>query len=312
MSEAATPVANGLPQPARARLLVVDDQPLNIHAMHRVFRGEHDIFMATSGVEALAFCRATPPDLILMDVRMPGMSGLEVCRALKADPATAPIPVIFVTGMGTQDDENVCWNAGCVDFIAKPVNITTLRHRVRAHLLLKQQSDLLRQTAWLDGLTGLANRRQFDQRLDEDWQHCQRDGCPLSLVVVDIDHFRRFNDRYGHLAGDDCIRKVAGVVRAGARRPADLPARLGGEEFVLLLPKIGADATALLAGQVEAQVRALQIPHVDGEQGVVTVSAGHATGVPQAGGTRDSLVAAADAAMYAAKAAGRGRIVAAG
>ncbi|MET0290566.1 MAG: diguanylate cyclase [Pseudoxanthomonas sp.] len=306
-------IPSGLPAPARARILVVDDQPLNIHAMHRVFRSEHEICMATSGAQALEFCRATPPDLILMDVLMPGMSGLEVCRALKEDPATEHIPVIFVTGLSTQDEENRCWEVGCVDFITKPVNITTMRNRVRVHLLLKQQSDLLRQTAWLDGLTGLANRRQFDERLEKEWSRCQRAGCAMSLVVIDIDHFKRYNDRYGHLAGDDTLRRVAGAVRDAARRPSDLPVRLGGEEFVLLLPEIEHDGARVVAERLEADIRALQIPHADGEDSVVSVSVGYATGHPSQDTSlrADSLVGRADVALYAAKTAGRARAMSA-
>ncbi|RXR06089.1 diguanylate cyclase domain-containing protein [Pseudoxanthomonas composti] len=306
-------IPSGLPAPAPSRILVVDDQPLNIHAMHRVFRNEHEICMATSGPQALEFCRATPPDLILMDVLMPGMNGLEVCRALKDDPATEHIPVIFVTGLSTQDEENRCWEVGCVDFITKPVNITTMRNRVRAHLLLKQQSDLLRQTAWLDGLTGLANRRQFDERLEKEWLRCQRAGCAMSLLVIDIDHFKRYNDRYGHLAGDDTLRRVAEAVRGAARRPGDLPVRLGGEEFVLMLPEIEREGARVVAERLEADIRALQIAHADGEGGVVTVSVGYATGHPsrEDQARAESLVGRADVALYAAKTAGRARALAA-
>ena len=134
----------GLALPASARLLVVDDQPINIRTIQQVFCAEHEVFIATSGEQALRFCQATPPDLVLMDVVMPGMNGLEVCRALKSDAATASIPVIFVTGLDTPEEEADCWDAGCVDFISKPINARTVKNRVRAHLLLKQQSDLLR------------------------------------------------------------------------------------------------------------------------------------------------------------------------
>ena len=149
----------------RERLLVVDDQPMNIRALHEIFAATHDVFMATSGEQALAFCRATPPDLVLLDVVMPQMSGLEVCRRLKQDPETALIPVIFVTALDDPaEEEAACWKAGGVDFITKPINAQTTRNRVRAHLTLKRQADVLRRLAWIDGLTGLANKRQFDER----------------------------------------------------------------------------------------------------------------------------------------------------
>ncbi len=296
-----TPLATG----RRARILVVDDQPTNILTLHRLFEDEHDMFMATGGEQALAFCRRTPPDLVLLDVVMPEPGGLAVCRALAADPATRDIPVIFVTGVDDPDGEAACWDAGGVDFITKPFNARTVSHRVRAHLTLKQQADLLRRLAWVDGLTGIANRRHFDDCLQDEWSRCARLGSPLSLVSFDIDHFKRFNDSKGHLAGDDALRAVAAAAAACVSRPGDLVARTGGEEFAALLSHVDAPGAAIVAEHIRQAVAELAIAHPDSDLGRISVSVGVATVVPVPGGEPEVLLAAADRALYAAKAAGR-------
>lgn len=302
------PHAEAAAPTGRARLLVVDDQPINIRALHEVFSADHDVFMATSGEQALAFCRETPPDLVLLDVVMPQMDGLEVCRALKLDPETASIPVIFVTGLDDPQEEAACWDAGGVDFITKPINAQTVRNRVRAHLTLKQQSDLLRRMAWIDGLTGVANRRQFDERLAREWLRCRRGGRPLSVAIIDIDFFKPYNDTYGHLAGDDCLRRVAETIAQGLTRPGDLVARTGGEEFTCLLPEADLAGARVVADRIERAVRTLGIPHGASESGGVTISVGIASAAPDADETAEDLLARADRGLYRAKGGGRGRV----
>ena len=189
--------------PARPRLLVVDDQPINIQTLYQVFHADHEVFVATSGEQALAFCRGNPlPDLILLDVVMPGLDGLAVCQQLKADPVLANIPVIFVTACMDPADETRALEAGGVDFITKPVNPMVVRARVKTHLTLKAQEDFLRSLVFVDGLTGVANRRRFDEALLSEWRQCRRAGTPLALLMIDIDHFKRYNDHYGHPTGD--------------------------------------------------------------------------------------------------------------
>lgn len=209
-------------------LLVVDDQPINIQALYRIFAPDHRVLMATSGAKALALCKEDPPDLILLDVVMPDMDGHEVCIRLQADEATRNIPVMFVTSHTDTDEETRGLQLGAVDFIAKPVNPAVVRARVKTHLTLKAQSDLLRQMVFIDGLTGVANRRCFDERFENEWRRSVRGGMPLALLMLDVDHFKRFNDRYGHQAGDQCLRQVASAIAGGLRRPGDLVARYGG------------------------------------------------------------------------------------
>lgn len=297
----------------RARLLVVDDQPVNIRLVHEILTGEHDVFVATSGALAISFCQKSPPDLVLLDVRMPGMDGLAVCRHLKANSETAGIPVMFVTGSGGADEENACWLAGGADFVTKPVNPLTLRHRVRAHLQLKFYVDALHAMAFADGLTGVANRRLLDERLAGEWRRCGRNEMPLALLMIDVDFFKRYNDSYGHQAGDSCLRRVAGALHANLSRPHDLLGRYGGEEFACILPDTDGRGASAIAQRLEAAVRALDIEHRASDVGPqVTVSIGIAALIPDRNGNEQALVRLADQALYAAKQGGRGRAVQAG
>jgi PleD family two-component response regulator len=203
----------GLPPP-RPRLLVVDDQPLNIQALYQTFTADHQVFMATSGEQALVQCASRLPDLVLLDVMMPGMDGFEVCRRLKADPATCDIPVIFVTAHDDEAAETLGLEVGAVDFIAKPINPKIVRARVATHLTLKAQADLLRQWVYIDGLTGVYNRRHFDEHLVSEWGRSARNGAPVSLLMIDVDRFKAYNDRQGHQAGDACARWPPRCARA--------------------------------------------------------------------------------------------------
>jgi len=189
-------------QELRPRLLIVDDQPLNIRLMHQIFQAEHEVFVATNGEDALTFCQTQLPDLVLLDVVMPGMDGYEVCRQLKLDARTRDIPVIFVTSQSNSAEEEDGLAAGAADFIAKSASAKVMRARVSTLITLKHQADLLRSLAQIDGLTGVANRRHFDERLDVEWRRCGRSAKPLALIMIDLDYFKCFNDCYGHQAGD--------------------------------------------------------------------------------------------------------------
>jgi len=301
----------GLPGlPERPKVLLVDDQAVNIQVLNQVFQGDCQVFAATSGAQALQIATAKLPDLILLDVVMPGMDGYEVCAKLKDDPLTAHIPVIFVTGHRDEESEARGLDVGAVDFISKPVNTRIVRARAHTHIQLKRQSDLLRQLVYLDGLTGVANRRRFDEMSRIEWDRTQRRHAPLCLALVDVDWFKRYNDALGHQAGDECLRAVAQALNVGARRAGDLLARYGGEEFVLLLPDTPLEGGVAVAEQLRAAVEALARPHPSADFGHVTVSVGVScrSGVmPNA--SLEALLSAADANLYAAKSQGRNRVV---
>jgi len=241
---------------------------------------------------------------------MPDLDGYGVCRQLKLDSRTREIPVVFVTSQSDSTEEEDGLAAGAADFIAKSASANVMRARVNTLVTLKRQTDLLRSLAQLDGLTGLANRRHFDTKLDTEWRRGIRSGSPLALILIDIDYFKNFNDCYGHPAGDACLQQVAKCLGAGFSRSADLVARYGGEEFVCVLPDttlVGADAKAQ---SLETAVRALRIPHeksaVPG--GVVTISLGVAVVIPTLRGNLADLILGADRSLYLAKNAGRAQV----
>ena len=292
---------------APARVLIVDDEPANVHVLAEALAGQYDVRFATGAARALELAGAEPFDLILSDVVMPGMDGFELLRRLKAVPETQHVPVIFVTAMDEIDDEERGLLLGAVDYITKPIRPAIVRARVRTHVELKTQRDLLEQRALIDGLTGIANRRRFDQELDARWRAAQRNRSALSLLLIDVDHFKQFNDSYGHGDGDDCLRRVAGAIATTCNRAGDLAARYGGEEFAVILP--GAAAEAQLR-RLLAAIRGLAIPHRASSAGeVVTASVGVVEVVPDGSLAAAQALERADQQLYAAKKEGRNRCV---
>lgn len=302
----------GLPQfTLRPKMLVVDDLALNIRMLHELFQDNFDVYMATDGLQAITKAQELLPDLILLDVVMPGMDGFEVCRRLKEDTKTAHIPIIFITGNFDEEDEVQGFQLGGSDFIHKPINPTITRARVNNQLALKQQADQLRDIALIDGLTGIANRRRFDQELATLWRQCQRKKVPLSLVMLDVDYFKQFNDHYGHQLGDSCLQWIARAVKQTLSRPQDIAARYGGEEFVCILPDTHLEGATYVARQILGEVISLRLEHASSAiSDVVTVSLGVATVIPDMQSNPEKLVEAADAQLYAAKQAGRAQVLA--
>ncbi len=299
-------------------ILLVDDDPGMIQLMARMLEGQGQLRFATSGKAALEQLQQAVPDLVLLDAEMPGMSGFELCAAMQNDPCLADVPVIFVTSHNDQGSELKGLDLGAVDFIAKPISEPLLRARVKTQLRVKQLTDQLRKLATVDALTGLLNRRALDDALEREGQLSIRHGTPLSLLMVDVDHFKLFNDCYGHLMGDDCLRRVATALREACQRSADLVTRFGGEEFAVVLPGTPSDGAQQLATRLLQQVDLLRIGHRDSPTApYVTISIGISTwqppapaaagmpAAPQPAWQPAHLVKAADTALYKAKQAGR-------
>jgi len=241
---------------------------------------------------------------------MPGLDGYEVCTRLKAEPRTKGIPVIFISGLSDESDEAKGLEIGAIDYITKPFSPPIVRARVRNHLQLKRYQDMLERLSVLDGLTGIANRRRFDETIDHEWLRSRRQGTTLSLIIIDVDCFKAFNDNYGHAAGDECLKKVASVLNDGVKRPGDLVARYGGEEFVVIMPETDAAGAIVIAETLRRSVVSLALPHAFSPAGdVVTISIGGATVVP-ARETQgpEGLLKLADTRLYEAKHAGRNRV----
>jgi len=297
---------------AQANILVVDDSPDNLQVLAAVLKQDFKVKVAINGERALALATAPePPDLILLDVMMPGMDGYEVCTRLKQNPATARIPVLFVSSRDDEEDEAHGLSLGAIDYIVKPIRPSIVQARVRNHIELKRSRDLLERLTLQDHLTGIGNRRRFDDALDLEWQRAARAQAPLSLIAIDIDHFKAYNDHYGHPGGDQCLVQVARTLAASAARPGDLVARCGGEEFACLLPATDSAGALRLAGQMCSAIADLGLEHAQSPTHChVTISLGVGTLTPQAHEPAQSLVDMADAALYAAKSTGRNRAIA--
>ena len=291
------------------RLLVVDDQPTILQQVHHCFTPDFEVFIATDGEQALARAGLIDPDLILLDVAMPGLTGLDVCARLKRQSSTKDIPVVFVTAGQGEQEEMACWEAGGADFVGKPINPLTLRKRVEMHLKLKQQAENLRRLALTDGLTGVWNRRAFDELLSAQWQRDHIAKRPLSLMMVDIDYFKHLNDGHGHLAGDQCLRHLAERISELMAIGHGEVARVGGDEFAVLLGSTELAQAAHLAQKLQKQIQVDPIsPGPQGEPANVTVSVGIATTIPASGVDHRVLFSRADKLLYQAKLEGRNRI----
>ncbi len=291
-----------------ARLLLVDDSPTNLRFLAHILHNMGEIFFATDGNSALKIARDKQPDLILLDVEMPGMSGYEVCKQLKLDPLLADAAVIFVTSHQSMEHEVQALEVGGVDFISKPLNPPVIRARVRTHITLKQQSDRLRRLANRDGMTGVFNRRALDEILDVEFRRHMRVGAPLGLAMLDVDFFKAYNDCYGHLQGDDCLRHIASTIVSATRRPAESVCRYGGEEFMVVLPNCNAEQTLHYGNWLLEQIHRLALPHQRSELGIVTISVGIASQIPSESDSVQELIKYCDEALYKAKHQGRDRV----
>jgi two-component system, cell cycle response regulator len=286
-------------------LLIIDDDAESLAiAEARLAQEQVEIRCATGGGEGLAMARSLKPDLILLDIDMPGMSGFEVCKALKSDPELCMIPVLFLSGSGGPESKVRGLDLGAVDFVTKPFDTFELRARVRAALRTKRLQDLLNEQAQIDPLTGLPNRRALMERLQIEWARRQRHGGFLSFIMADIDRFKEVNDVFGHIVGDQCLQEVARRIQHESRQ-SDLPARYAGDEFAIVVPDEPLEKARCLAERCRAQIERIAIP-VRNE----TVRASASFGVAEAGDVPEptALIDAADRALYLAKQKGRNRV----
>lgn len=295
---------------SRSTILIVDDERANIALLAEALKHDFDLIAARSGLEAIDLALKNPPDLILLDVIMPEIDGYSVCRTLKGNSGTRDIPVIFITAKSEADDEVMGLDLGAVDYITKPFQMEIVRARIRTHIDLKRKYDLLERLVSLDGLTEIANRRRFDEALEQEWRRCLRYSRPVSVIMMDIDFFKQYNDCCGHAAGDDCLRRVACSLSGLLKRGGDLVARYGGEEFVALLPETGLEEAVKLAECLRKKVDGLKILHPGSSvSDHVTLSLGVATMAPRPNSTYQDLVNLADRMLYEAKRTGRNRVV---
>jgi two-component system cell cycle response regulator len=293
-----------------ARVLVVDDVADNIKLLTYELADEgHEVLVAHDGAQALARADAERPDVILLDIMMPGLDGIEVCRRLKADPLLRAIPVIMVSARGQESDVIAGLDAGAQDYVIKPFNLPVVLARVRAAERTKTDHDrqleknrALAEVATVDALTASRNRRFLEDALHAAVSFSVRHALPLSLVMIDVDEFKRFNDTFGHPAGDDVLRTVAGFLRGGIREH-DIAARYGGEEFSILLPATDGESARVIAERLRASIAG----HAWTRR-PVTASFGVATMLPDEPIDPNALLEAADCALYLSKERGRNRV----
>ena len=291
------------------KILIVDDEPTNIKVLNEALQSRYRVFSATRGREALEVADLVKPDLVLLDIMMPEMGGYEVCRIMKENPLLCHIPIIFVTALASEDNESIGLALGTVDYIVKPFKPAIVSQRVSIHLELKRQRELLSTLALVDGLTGIPNRRSFDERLDLEWRRAARTGERLCLAMIDIDRFKAFNDTFGHLAGDECLRRVASVMSEALTRAGDFVARYGGEEFACILMSIDEPGLLAVCEKLRATVASLRIPHEASRvEPYVTISIGAASCTPTKDTEPESIIALADEQLYRAKSEGRNRV----
>lgn len=289
------------------RVLIVDDEMINIKVLIATLEG-FDCIIAKDGERAIELARGSiPPDLILLDVIMPDMSGYEVCTQLKKDALTKDIPIIFITSKDEVEDEAKGLEMGAVDYITKPFSPSIVRARVTNHIQLKKQRDTLLKLNVTDPLTNIPNRRLFDDTLDYECRSASRTQTPLSLIMIDIDHFKQINDSEGHQFGDECLQRVAMELKRAITRSTDLVARYGGEEFVALLPATDQQGAYEIAERMRESVAGIcfSAPH---ENTQISISLGLTSISPGSTFEPESLIAAADEKLYQAKESGRNRI----
>jgi diguanylate cyclase (GGDEF)-like protein len=287
-------------------ILIIDDNAETIQLLAAMVRDQGKVIFATDGLAGLEMARRQRPQLILLDVEMHHMDGFEVCRRIAADPDLSHSPVIFVTAHSSTESELAGLAAGAVDFITKPLIAPVVQARVRTHLRLQSALQSLQGQANRDGLTGLYNRRFFDERMAEEFARHQRQRDLMGVALIDVDHFKRYNDHYGHQMGDTCLKTVAHAIGSGTRRPAEIVARYGGEEFVVLLPNSDWAALEHYGAWICARVAALELPHAASPTVAhVSISVGLSAMLPEPGNAIELLLGQADRALYLAKQQGR-------
>ncbi len=291
------------------KILIIDDTLLNITILNDILCPDYEVLYSQSGKRGLEIALSEKPSLILLDIIMPEIDGYEICRKIKKNPVTSEIPVIFVTSLDEESDEERGLEAGAIDYVSKPFSSMVVKLRIKNHIELKKHRDMLEKLSTLDGLTGIPNRRQFNLFLEHEWRSAIRTRLPISIVMADIDYFKSFNDNYGHLAGDECLKKVAKALFRVMKRGTDLVARYGGEEFAIVLPGTDINGALLLAEELRESVEKLKIVHeYSKSSNHITVSVGVSSIVPSPRDLPEMLINMSDKMLYTAKENGRNQV----
>jgi diguanylate cyclase (GGDEF)-like protein len=292
------------------KVLIVDDSATNRQMLGDLLKTDYTVLLAKDGEEGVDLAQLHQPDVILLDVMMPDVDGYEVLRRLRDDERTSSICVVFITGQDSPEEEERGLVEGASDYVTKPLHPMVVKARVALHMQVVRQRRMLETLANIDGLTELPNRRQFDTVLAAEWARAGRTGRPLSVAIIDVDFFKRYNDTYGHAMGDQALQSVARSLRKRILRPADLVARYGGEEFVVVMPDTPLDGAKELAERLRIGIEGLGIPHKRSSAAIcITVSIGVAATGAEGITSAEVLMELADGRLYRAKKAGRNRVM---
>ncbi|MCL2441359.1 MAG: diguanylate cyclase [Treponema sp.] len=287
------------------KILVVDDEKINIMALAQFLKPRYDIIVATDGAAALETAEKHIPDLILLDIIMPDMSGFDVLLKLKDTAATMNIPVIFITGLSDAEDEEKGLSLGAVDYIKKPFNQTIVKARIQTHLKMADYVKTIEKLCMLDALTGLPNRRGFDSRIEAEWGRSHREKKKLGLIMLDIDNFKIYNDTYGHPQGDILLQTIAEILNKTLHRASDIAVRWGGEEFCVLLPDTDIEGTYKIAEQIRKNIMDTPITCLSNKEISVTVSLGACSIIPGDNDKIADYISEVDKLLYIAKKNGK-------
>ena len=290
-------------------ILITDDEKTNLDILGSFLSPTYNLLMSRSGPHALELAKEHKPDLILLDVLMPEMSGFEVISKLKESEETDKIPVIFTTGLTSVEEEEKGFFLGAVDYIIKPFNKAIVKARVNTHIKIVDQMRTIEQISLVDMLTKISNRRGFENRLNVEWNRAIREKTPIGILMMDLDQFKNYNDAYGHQQGDKALKAFADMSTQSLMRAVDFAARWGGEEFIILLPGTDMKGAAEVAERIRKNVEALVIPTEEGEKTKITVSIGVNSVIPGTNTSADDFIKKADQALYKAKESGRNRFV---
>ncbi|AYJ78727.1 diguanylate cyclase domain-containing protein [Aliarcobacter cryaerophilus] len=288
-------------------ILVVDDMTTTLLLIHDLLKDTYEVKIAKSGAKALEILESPNDiDLILLDIEMPDINGYDVCRRIKNNETIKNIPIIFITGRTSQEDEEYGLNLGAIDYITKPFNKAIVKLRIKNYLDLKIKNDMLEKLSMYDGLTNIRNRRFFDETFEKTFNEIKRDKKSLAVLMIDIDFFKPYNDNYGHGQGDETLRKVAKALEKTIKRASDFVARYGGEEFVILLKDINKDGVEAVANNLLNAVRELKITHEFSKiENYVTISIGASFYNSSSDITKLELLLKADETLYSVKNNGR-------
>ncbi|MCL2088207.1 MAG: diguanylate cyclase [Oscillospiraceae bacterium] len=295
------------------RILVVDDENSNIMALTHILSPEYTVYAAKSGRAAIDAAAKHLPDVILLDILMPDMDGYDVISALKSNEKIREIPVIYITGLSSSLDEEKGLLLGAADYISKPFSSAIVKLRVQNQIKILNQLRTIERISMIDQLTDLPNRRSFETRLDLEWKRALREQRPISILMIDVDRFKNYNDTYGHQQGDAALQAMAETLLSDSgalRRPGDFAARWGGEEFIVLLPDTDRQGAISVAEQIRINIADTPIPchRSENKETRITVSIGANTCDNDSTQTIDEFISKADMALYRAKKEGRNRV----